>query len=50
MLYRDDYYSDVKYDETTLEVIVAKNRDGENAMVYLDYDLRNQLIKQQNEI
>jgi replicative DNA helicase len=50
MLYREDYYQEVEYEKTTMEVIVAKNRDGENTVMYLDYDLRNQLIKQKNEV
>ena len=45
LLYRDSYYYAHKADDTTFEVIVAKQRQGECKTAYLDYLRAFQVIQ-----
>lgn len=52
MLYRDDYYAKSENRESKkpgiLEILVAKNRDGEVGLVELAYDLKKQIITEKS--
>ena len=44
LLNRDDYYKPENDFESTFQIIVAKNRDGEIGKILLQYDTNTQLI------
>lgn len=52
LLYRDDYYAERENRESEspkeLEIMVAKNRDGEVGLIKLLYDTKYQLISEKN--
>lgn len=52
MLYRDDYYAEREHRESKnpgiLEIMVAKNRDGEIGLIELAYNLQYQIITEKS--
>ena len=49
-LHREDYYNDKKGNETDMEFIIRKNRNGKTGTVHMRYNLEFQKIVEKNYV